>query len=117
MIFNTRDYTQTPVVLTENTWFRKILDPVFGHPEVKSFRRQLKSVVQNPNYVYQSVSDQRSKLFFKTITTGEFKNYYLCIVVKYIKEQTEPIGYTSTIMINRDLPKKGTKLWESKTSI
>lgn len=117
MIFKTTDYQNTLVILTKNTWNKKLLDPVFGHPEVKPFLPKIKLILKNPDCIYQSFRDHRSKLFFTKITRGIFASYYLVIVVKYIKEQNKNIGYVSTVMINRKLPKQSKKLWERKVLI
>ncbi|HCS78126.1 TPA: hypothetical protein DIV55_00090 [Patescibacteria group bacterium] len=117
MVFDVKDYKGIRVVLTELTWKQKILDPIFGHPEVKPFCYQLGNIVKVPDFVYQSVRDMRSKLFFKKVIQGEFKNYYLCSVVKYVVEKNKPIGYILTVMINRELSKKGKLLWENRPSI
>lgn len=37
MLFTVLDYNNTQVILVEQTWIQKILDTVFGHPEVKPY--------------------------------------------------------------------------------
>ena len=37
MIFKVKDYHNVPVILTKTAWYKKILNPIFGHPEVKKF--------------------------------------------------------------------------------
>lgn len=114
MIFKILDYSNNPVILSRNTWYKKLLDPIFGHPEVKPFLNQIKDTIKNPDFVYQSVRDSRSKLFFTRIVDGIFYSYFLCVVVKYVKGQDKSVGYVSTVMINRKLPKTGKLLWERK---
>src|SRR3989344_5001103 len=105
MMFRVADKDKNPVILTKTTWQKKLLHPVFGHPEVKSFRNQMKQTIQDPDYIHQSIRDSRSKLFFSKIERGIFTSYYLCVVVKYVLEDQKTIGYISTVMINRKLPK------------
>lgn len=99
--FKILDYNQIPIILTKETWYKKLLDPIFGHPEIKPYLTQIKFVITNPDYVYQSIRDPRSKLFFAKIKRGNFASYFLVIVVKYVKEQEKVTGYVSTVMINR----------------
>lgn len=114
MIFKVLDYKNIPVILSSNTWYKKLLDPIFGHPEIKSYRTKIKTTLTNPDYIFQSIHDPRSKLYFSKITKGIFTSYFLVVVVKYIKEQRKNIGYVSTVMINRKLPKISKLLWERK---
>lgn len=103
-------------MLSDDTWFHKLLDPVFGHPETKPYKTAMKAAIRNPEYVYASVRDSRSKLFFAKLDKGAFSGYFLVVVVKYVKEQTGMVGYVSTAMINRLLPKHNTLLWQHKAS-
>ena len=96
MIFKTYDYSNVTVILSSQTWYDKLLHPIFGHPEIKPFRKRLKTAITNPDYVYLSLRDPRSKLFFSKISQGKFSNYYLAVVVKYVKEQHKIIGYVVT---------------------
>src|SRR3990172_7808813 len=106
LLLQTYDYQGFKVVLTSATWFKKVLDPVFGHPEVKPYQSQLRRSIRTPEYVYQSIKDPRSKLFFHTITKSDFSSYFLVVVVKYVLELKGMVGYVSTVMINRRLPKR-----------
>ena len=114
MIFKVLDYNQIPVILSKDTWYKKLLDPIFGHPEIKTYLVQIKFAIRNPDYVYASIFDYRSKLFIRKITNGKFASYFLVVVIKYVKEQNKTIGYVSTVMINRKLPKANQPLWERK---
>lgn len=117
MIFKVKDYQNIPVILSKNTWYKKLLDPVFGHPEIKPFLLEIKETISNPQYVFQSIRDPRSKLLIAIIQSGNFSSYFLVVVIKYIKDDELTIGYISTVMINRKLPKYSIKLWERKTLI
>lgn len=116
MLFKVQDYQNTVVILSKTTWYKKLLDPVFGHPEIKSFRTKIKTTLTDPDYIFQSIRDQRSKLYLTKITQGVFAFYFLVVVVKYIKERDKIIRYVSTVMINRKLPKTSKLLWERKIS-
>lgn len=116
MIFQVSDYRNIQVVLTKITWYKKILNPTFGHPEVKALLSRVKVTIKNPDFVYKSIRDPRSKLFFAKINSGIFASYYLVVVVKYLQEEHITVGYISTIMINRKLPKASKLLWEKKVS-
>src|SRR3989344_6973803 len=112
MIFKVNDYQNIPVILSKNTWYKKLLDPIFGHPEIKPYLSQIKETVNQPDFVYQSIRDPRSKLFTTKISSGKFSSYFLVVVIKYVKDDEKTLGYISTIMINRKLPKFSIKLWE-----
>lgn len=114
MVFKVIDYKGLSVTLSNDTWSKKLIDPIFGHPEVKPFLSQIKTAIKEPDFVYQSVRDPRSKLFFFKIKRGSFASYFLVVVVKYIKENSKTVGYVSTAMINRGLPKTSELIWERK---
>jgi hypothetical protein len=111
VIFKVLDYHDITVILSHQTWYKKLLDPVFGHPEVESYLSHIKLSIQKPDYVYQSLKDHRSNLFFKKLSTSTFSRYYLVVVVKYVAEDKKTVGYISTVMINRKLPKEGKLIW------
>ncbi|MBI2612039.1 hypothetical protein HYW54_04850 [Candidatus Gottesmanbacteria bacterium] len=117
MIFRILDYSQTLVILSDATWYKKLMNPVFGHPEVKPLLSQIKLAISDPEYVYTSLYDTRSKLLARKIVRGEFASYFLVVVVKYVKEMHETVGYVSTVMIQRKLPKTSKLIWERKASI
>lgn len=116
MLFRTVDHHRIPIVLTRSTWFEKILHPLFGHPEVKPYEEEIKHTIAHPDNVYQSIRDPRSTLHFYKMPTGEFASYFLVVVIKYIQEQETTVGYVSTVMINKRLPKASQLLWQRKIS-
>ena len=118
MLFKIPDYSGTYVILSKDTWNNKLLDPIFGHPEIRPYRKQIKQTITDPEFVYQSIWDTRCKLLLRRIGTGEFARHFLSVVVKYVTtENKEKIGYVSTIMINRKLPASSMLLWQKKVSI
>jgi len=117
MLFKVKDFDGIQVILSNNTWYNKLLNPIFGHPEVKSFFSKIKKTVKEPEYVFQSMRNPSSKLLFSRISYGLFTSYYLCVVIKYINIKDQTVGYVSTVMINRKLPKTSKLLWERKALI
>lgn len=114
MLFKVGDYENVPVILTKDTWYIKLLDPVFGHPEVKPYLKEIKNTIKYPNFVFQSIRDPRSKLLFLEITDEIYPSHFLVVVVKYVKKNDKITGYVSTVMINRKLPRESKLLWERK---
>jgi len=107
----------TQVHLSRETWFEKLLDPVFGHPEVKPYLKSVESALISPDFVFQS-RDPRSKLFFKLgIGRGLFTRCYFVVVVKYVIHKSKRTGFVSTIMFNRSLPKQSVLIWQKIHSI
>lgn len=117
MLFKVLDYNNNPVILSKDTWHKKLLHPIFGHPEVKQFRIQIKNTIQNPDFIYQSIRDTRSKLFITKINKGIYASYFLTVVIKYVKDKEYVVGYVATAMINRKLPTTSKLLWERKALI
>ncbi len=117
MLFKAKDFQNVPVFLSKETWFKKLLDPIFGHPEVKPYLPKIKLTIKNPDFVYQSQRDSRSKLLYKAkVGKGKFLDCYLVVVIKYVKELSGLTGYVSTVMFNRLLSKKGKLIWQKKVS-
>lgn len=115
MLFRIQDYEGVEVVLEEAVWLHKILHPVLGHPEVKEYLEEIALTIQSPEAVYLSARDPRSRLYYRSdLTRGEFKNYWIVAVVKYVKEASGLKGYVSTAFISRELKKRGNKLWPKR---
>lgn len=113
VMFTTLDKDGIPVSLTKEVWFNKLLDPVKGHPEVKNYLSGIKLAIEDPDFIYQSMRDERSKLFYKTgLTTNKYENCYILVVIKYVKEPSGIHGYVSTVMLTNRLKKGGKLLWE-----
>ena len=82
MVFKINDYQNIPVILSKETWYKKLLDPIFGHPEVKPYLTEIKRTVNEPQYVFQSIRDPRSKLFVSRIKSGKFLFFFLVVLKK-----------------------------------
>ena len=111
-IFETTDYHNQIVRLDQKVWKEKLMDPVFGHPEIKPYRSFIKHVIQYPDYVYQSSRANNSKLLYRRIPKSDFTGYFLLVVVKYVAGAEKLVGYVSTVLITRKLPTEGKLLWE-----
>lgn len=115
MLFTVKDYQNRVVSLSKDSWFKKLLHPIFGHPETEPYFSKIKTVIAKPDIVYQSKRDIRSELFYKAkVGKGKFIDCYLVVVVKYVMEEEKIRGYVSTVMFNRMLPKAGETIWQKK---
>ena len=111
-MFTILDRDGIPVTLTRTTWFQKLLDPAKEHPEVKPYISGIKQTIQDPDFIYQSVRDSRSKLLYRAgLTSGKFAHCYILVVVKYVQEPAGLHGYVSTVMLTDHLKKAGGLLW------
>lgn len=91
----------------------KLLDSKRGHPEVKDYLSKIRSTINDPDFIFQSSRDERSKLLYKGgLTSGRFKDCYILVVVKYIKEHDLLHGYVSTVMLTNHIKKGGGLLWK-----
>lgn len=112
-MFTILDKDGNPVSLTKEVWFNKLLDPIKGHPEVKNYLSEIKLTIQDPDFIYQSIRDERSKLFYKSGSTiDKYKNCYILVVIKYVKEPSGIHGYVSTVMLTNRLKKGEKLLWK-----
>ena len=113
ILLKTTDFDSNKVILTNDTWGDKLMHPIFGHPEIKPYFNKIESVISDPDVVFESFRDPRSRLFYKfNLGRGKLLDCYMVVVVKYIQENFEEVGYVSTAMFNKLLPKKGNILWQ-----
>lgn len=112
-MFTIPDKDEILVSLTKEVWLNKLLDSKRGHPEVKDFLSEIKSTISNPDFIFQSSRDERTKLLYKGgLTSGKFMDCYILVVVKYIKEHDHLRGYVSTVMLTNHVKKGGGLLWK-----
>lgn len=112
-MFTIPDKDGIPVNLTKEVWFEKLLDPKRGHPEVKDYLSEIRSTIHDPDFIFQSARDKRSKLLYKGgLTHDKFKDCYILVVVKYVKESGHLHGYVSTVMLTKHIKKGGGILWK-----
>ena len=65
-VFETVDYSNTPVVLSRATWRAKAGNAGPGeHPEVRDYLEDARLTIEKPDFVFQSTRDKRSRLFYR----------------------------------------------------
>ncbi len=67
-IFETTDYQGHPVVLSKTTWHTKAGDETTEgtHPEIRDYLEDIRHTIESPDIVFQSNTDERSRIFYKT---------------------------------------------------
>jgi hypothetical protein len=95
VVFETIDYSNTPVVLSRTTWQAKAGYAESGeHPEVQDYLEDARLTIEKPDLVFQSTRDERSRIFYRlSVGRGSFAGKHLVIVVKYVAESTGERGY------------------------
>ena len=113
LVFETIDYNDTPVVLSQATWQAKAGNDRPGeHPEVRDYLRDAQLTIEQPDLVFQGTRDERSRLFYRlSAGRGRFVGKHLVVVVKYVAEPTGLCGYVSTLYLSRTVYAKGEQLW------
>jgi len=115
-LFTVPDPECIPVSLSEAVWYGKILHPVLGHPEIKPYLAEVKLTIEEPDYIYPSNRDVRSKLFYRAgLTKGFYEHCYIVVVVKYVPEVNGKVrGYVSTAFLTSQIKAKGEPIWKKK---
>ncbi len=113
LVFETVDYNSTPVVLSRATWRAKAGNDEPGeHPEVRDCLEEARLAIEQPDVVFQSTRDRRSRLFYQlSAGRGHFAGKHLVVVVKYVAEPTGIRGYVSTLYLSRTVYARGEQLW------
>lgn len=113
LVFETVDYSNTPVVLSKMVWQTKAGNDEPGeHPEVRDYLGDAQLTIEQPELVFQSTRDERSCLFYRlSAGRGRFVGKHLVVVVKYVAESTGICGYVSTLYLSRTVYAKGEQLW------
>jgi len=113
LVFETIDYNNTPVVLSQATWQAKAGNDEPGeHPEVRDYLGDAQLTIEQPDLVFQGTRDERSRLFYRlSAGRGRFVGKHLVVVVKYVAEPTGLCGYVSTLYLSRTVYAKGEQLW------
>lgn len=84
---------------------------------MKDYLSGIRLAVQDPDFVYQSVRDPRSKLFYRAgLTSGKYQDCYVLAVAKYVQEAGGLHGYVSTAMLTDHIKKRGGLLWQKSTN-
>lgn len=114
-IFEIEDYRGVKVKLSRTVWQDKILStsPI-GHPEVKPYMRIIQQAIHQPHVVFQSTRRKNTHIFYKLRV--DKKGHHIVIVVKYIFEDTNMVGYVSTIYLTNKLYARGDILWTMEST-
>ena len=112
LVFETIDYNNTPVVLSQATWQAKAGNDEPGeHPEVRDYLGDAQLTIEQPDLVFQGTRDERSRRFYRlSAGRGRFVGQHLLVVVKYVAEPTGLCGYVSTLYLSRTVYAKGEQL-------
>ena len=80
-IFETLDYSDTPVVLSGTTWQAKAGNGGPGeHPEVRDYLGAVRVTIEKPDLVFQSTRDPHSRLFYRlSVGRGHFAGKHLVV--------------------------------------
>ena len=113
VVFETLDYSDTPVVLSRATWQAKAGNDEPGeHPEIRDYLEDVQVTIERPDLVFQSTRDPRSRLFYRlSVGRGRFTGKHLVVVVKYVAEPAGERGYVSTMYLSRTVYARGEQLW------
>ncbi len=119
LIFEIDDYEGTPVVLSQATWHSKAGNDESGdHPEIRGYLEEIADAIRNPDLVFQSTRDERSRIFYRlNVGRGEFAGKNVVVIVKYVSEQQGVRGYVSTIYLSRSVYSRGARLWPRGASL
>ena len=102
------------VKLARTVWQDKILStsPI-GHPEVKPYMGIIPRAIRQPDVVFQSTRRKHTHIFYKLRV--DKKGHHIVIVIKYIFEDTDMVGYVSTIYLTNKLYARGDILWTTES--
>ncbi len=115
VIFETHDYEGTQVALSQDTWQTKAGNGEPGsHPEIRDYLLDIQTTIEQPDLVFQSQRDERSRVFY-SLEAGRdmFKGKHLVVIVKYVSESTGRHGYVSTIYLSRSIYTQGALLCQN----
>ena len=97
------DYQNRQVRLTEER-----LAHILIHPEMDGMEAQIADTLKKTQLVRRSRSDDSAELFYRFYTQMVIGDKWLCIVVKYLRDDAFIVTAYFT-----DKPKKGDDLWPS----
>ena len=100
---NLKDYQNRSIRLTEERLLH-----ILTHPEMKGFELQIKIVLQNPQIVRLSKTDNLVHLYYRYYKTTRVGAKWLCVVVKHTLNDSFVITAYLT-----DRLKKGVELWHN----
>jgi len=79
-VFTTSDVFGYSVTLSQSTWNNHIIS---GHPEMIGNETATQRTIENPQYVYQSIRNADSKVFFAKTAESSYPQIYTSVVVDY----------------------------------
>jgi len=82
---------------------------ILEHPEMAGFVGEIGKVLSVPTLVRRSRTDPEARLFYEFYAQTVVGGKWLCVVVKYPKED----GFVVTAYLT-DQPKSGEELWPKK---
>ena len=97
-----KDFEGNEIRLTDER-----LEHILLHPEMADMIENIEVALRNPDYVVQSFADLDVRLHLKHFITKFFGDKYLCVVVKYIENDS----FIITFYLIRELP-KGEIIWQ-----
>ena len=104
-MFKLKDPRGKVIILTKKCWDDHI---VVEHPIMKHFYDELKEVIRDTDYIYQSKISKDAELFFKEFESRKFGELYLLAVI----ERKEERGYIKTSFPVYNLKKGGELIWK-----
>lgn len=101
VLFQIKNPFNRDTVLTRDTWDRIL----FKHPEITRHLDEMQETICCPEFIKQSVSDNRVLLYYR-FYPGILKGKYLTVVVKSVN-----LDFVSTAYFARRVVKGGAIVW------
>lgn len=101
VLFEVRDVFDTSVTLTRRRWLEHIIPPT-RHPEMVNYLDEVKQAIVSPDFVYRSVKNDVTKLFYRlNPRTGRYQGLLVVVVVRYSEEEGQQVGSVRTAYFTR----------------
>lgn len=86
------------IILLRSTWEEHVLNPEFGHPELRGYELYAKEAIEAPNLIVQSAKVPTSDIYIKLGAIPVYLHLYLRIPVNFADDK---YGKVSTVMLTR----------------
>lgn len=96
-----RDFRGLAIRLTDER-----LAHFLEHPEMAGLEESIAKTLESPEYVYQSLSDDQARLYYRFYVGTKVGDKFLCVVVKVVPGD----AFVLTAYLT-DKPKTGVQLW------
>ncbi len=106
-VWTAKDPLRNEIRLTENCWKQHIL---VEHPIMRGFLREIRTTVQQPDWIFQSRVSRSTLLYFKEYRRKPVGRFFLMVVAGV--RGTSPRGFVKTAFLVYNLSKGGNLLWE-----